>query len=63
MGPRLVNPTANKASVAGVKPDIANDKTVFLDADNLKKMVAPAGFTNAGRESMSTVFTPLKKVK
>ena len=59
----LSYPTANKASVASVKPDIANDKTVFLDADNLKKMVAPAGFTNAGRESMSAVFTLLKKAK
>ena len=59
----LSYPTANKASVASVKPDIANDKTVYLDADNLRKMVAPAGFTNAGRQSMSTVFTQLKKVK
>ncbi len=59
----LSYPTANKASVASVKPEIANDKTVFLDADNLKKMVAPASFTNAGRESMSTVFTQLKKAK
>ncbi len=56
-------PTANKASLGAVKPEIANDITVFLDADNLKKMVAPAGFTNAGRESMSTVFTQLKKAK
>ena len=59
----LSYPTANKASVASVKPDIANDKTVFLDADNLKKMVSPASFTNAGRESMSTVFTLFKKAK
>ena len=59
----LSYPTANKASVASVKPEIANDKTVFLEADNLKKMVAPAGFTNAGRESMSNVFTLLKKAK
>ncbi len=56
-------PTANKASVTSVKPEVASDKTIFLDADNLKKMVAPAGFTNAGRESMSTVFTQLKKTK
>ncbi len=59
----LSYPTANKASIASVKPEIANDKTVFLDVDNLKKMVAPASFTNAGRESMSTVFTQLKKAK
>ena len=59
----LSYPTANKASVASVKPEIANDKTVFLDGDNLKKMVSPASFTNAGRESMSSVFTLFKKAK
>lgn len=55
--------TANKASVAIVKPEIANDKTVYLDADNLKKLVPPASFTNEGRESMSSVFTQFKKGK
>ena len=59
----LSYPTANKASVASVKPEIANDKTVFLDGENLKKMVSPASFTNAGRESMSSVFTLFKKAK
>lgn len=59
----LSYPTANKASLAKVKPEIANDKTVFLDSDNMKKMVPPASFTNAGRESMSSVFTQLKKGK
>ena len=55
--------TANKASVAKVKPEIANDKTVYLDADNLKKLVPPSSFTNEGRESMSSVFTLFKKGK
>ncbi len=59
----LSYPTANKASVARVKPEIAGDKTVFVDADNMKKMVPPASFTNAGRESMSNVFTLFKKAK
>jgi len=59
----LSYPTANKASVARVKPEIAGDKTVFVDAGNMKKMVSPASFTNAGRESMSNVFTLFKKAK
>jgi putrescine transport system substrate-binding protein len=59
----LSYPTANKASLASVKPEIANDKTVFLDGENLKKMVPPASFTNTGRESMSNVFTLFKKAK
>lgn len=56
-------PTANKASLAKVQPEIANDKAVFPDAENLKKMVSPASFSNEARESMSNVFTAFKKGK
>ena len=56
-------PTANKLSVASVKPEIANDKTIYLDADSMKKLVSPASFTNEGRESLNAVFTLFKKGK
>lgn len=55
--------TANKASLASVKPEIAQDKAVFPDAANMQKMVSPASFTNEARESMSNVFTAFKKGK
>ena len=55
--------TANKASLASVKPDIAQDKAVFPDAVNLQKMISPASFSNEARESMSKVFTQFKKGK
>jgi putrescine transport system substrate-binding protein len=54
-------PTANKASLAQVKPEIAKDPAVFPDGPNLEKMVSPASFTNAARQSMSDVFTLFKK--
>ncbi len=55
--------TANKASLASVKPELAKDKAVFPDPDNLKKMVSPASFSNEARESMSNAFTAFKKGK
>ena len=55
--------TANKASLGSVKPEIAQDSAVFPDAENLKKMVSPASFSNEARESMSNVFTAFKKGK
>ena len=55
--------TANKASLANVKPELAQDQAVFPNAENLKKMVSPASFSNAARESMSNVFTAFKKGK
>ena len=53
--------TANKASLATVKPETAKDQAVFPDAANLEKMVAPSSFTNEARQSMSNVFTLFKK--
>ncbi|QJC56644.1 Putrescine-binding periplasmic protein SpuD [Polaromonas vacuolata] len=53
--------TANKASLALVKPEIAKDPTVFPDSTNLEKMLVPSSFSNAARESMSNVFTRFKK--
>jgi len=59
----LSYPTANKASLANVTPEVAADKTVFVDAENMKKMVSPASFTNEARESMSNIYTQFKKGK
>ena len=55
--------TANKASLAQIKPEIAQDKAVFPDTENLQKMVSPASFSNEARASMSNVFTGFKKGK
>ena len=59
----LSYPTANKASIEKVKPEIAGDKTTFVDADNMAKMVSPTSLSNETRESMSNVYTLFKKSK
>ena len=53
--------TANKASLANVKPETAKDPAVFPDAANLEKMISPASFSNEARQSMSELFTLFKK--
>ena len=55
--------TANKASVASVKPEIAQDPSVFPNAGDKLKMVSPASFSNEARASMGNVFTNFKKGK
>lgn len=55
--------TANKASLPLVKPEIAGNPTIFVDAENMAKMVSPSSFSNAARESMSNVYTLFKKGK
>lgn len=55
--------TANKASLEKVTPEIAQNKTVFVDAETMAKMVSPSSFSNEARESMSNVYTQFKKGK
>ncbi len=55
--------TANKASLAKVNPEIAQDKAVFPDEANLQKMISPASFSNEARASMANEFTLFKKGK
>ena len=55
--------TANKASLAAVKPEIARDPSVFPNAADKAKMISPASFSNEARASMSNVFTNFKKGK
>ncbi len=59
----LSYPTANKASVAQVTPEVGQNKSVFLDEDNLKLAVSPSSLSNATRESLTSVYTAFKQGK
>ena len=59
----LTYATANKAALAKVAPEIAENRTVFVDAENMEKMISPSSFSNEARESMSNVYTLFKKGK
>ena len=59
----LSYPTANKASLANVNPEMAQNKSVFPDQATLATMVPPAALGNAARESMTAVYTSFKKGK
>ena len=56
-------PTATKASVALVTPEVAQNTAVFPDEANLALLVPPEALGNATRESMTSVFTSFKKGK
>jgi len=59
----LSYPTANKAAMAQIKPEVSANKTIFIDAAVAAKMVAPGKFTNEGREAMANAYTAFKKGK
>ena len=56
-------PTANKAAIAQIKPEIAGNKTIFVEADYFSKMVPPSSFTNEAREAMANAYNSFKKGK
>ncbi|ABM38162.1 extracellular solute-binding protein [Polaromonas naphthalenivorans] len=56
-------PTANKAAIAQIKPEIAGNKTIFVEADYFSKMIPPSSFTNEAREAMANAYNSFKKGK
>lgn len=56
-------PTGNKAALPTVKPEIANNKTIFVEADYLAKMIPPSSFTNEARAAMANAYNAFKKGK
>jgi putrescine transport system substrate-binding protein len=56
-------PTANKAAIAQIKPEIAGNKTIFVEPDYFAKMIAPSSFTNEAREAMANAYNSFKKGK
>ncbi|MEN9842284.1 MAG: hypothetical protein RLZZ612_113 [Pseudomonadota bacterium] len=56
-------PTANKAATEKIKPEVAGNKTIFVDGDFAAKLIQPGKFTNEGREAMATAYNAFKKGK
>lgn len=59
----LSYPTANKASVALVSPEVGQNKTIFLDEANLQLAVSPSSLSNTTRESLTSIYTAFKQGK
>jgi putrescine transport system substrate-binding protein len=50
----------NKASLKFVKPNVANDRTVFPSEQDMKKMGLPGALSNDSRRSMTRIYTTFK---
>ena len=56
-------PTANKAAIPQIKPEISGNKTIFVDPDYFGKMIPPNSFTNEAREALANAYNSFKKGK
>jgi len=54
-------PTANKAAIAQIKPEISGNKTIFVEPEYFTKMIAPSSFTNEAREALANAYNSVKK--
>lgn len=55
--------SGNKAAVAKVNPEIAGNKTIFVEDAYIAKMIPPSSFTNEAREAMATAYNAFKTGK
>ena len=56
-------PTGNKAATDKINPEIAGNKTIFVESDYFAKMIPPSSFTNEAREAMANAYNSFKKGK
>jgi putrescine transport system substrate-binding protein len=57
---RVFYPNPVSDSKKHIKPDVANNPTVFLSADNMAKMIAPDALNNDMRRLMTRTYTGFK---
>ncbi|WP_300716187.1 extracellular solute-binding protein [Hydrogenophaga sp.] len=63
MANEMTYPTGNKAAADKINPEIAGNKTIFVESDYFAKMIPPSSFTNEAREAMANAYNGFKKGK
>lgn len=63
MANEMTYPTGNKAATDKINPEIASNKTIFVESDYFAKMIPPSSFTNEAREAMANAYNSFKKGK
>ena len=63
MGNEMSYNSGNKAALALVSPEMAANKTIFVDAAYMPKMIQPDSWTNEAREAMANAYTTFKQGK
>ena len=63
MANEMSYPTGNKAALDKINPEIAGNKTIFVESDYMGKMIPPSSFTNEAREAMATAYNAFKTGK
>ncbi|GAA6142391.1 extracellular solute-binding protein [Hydrogenophaga sp. 5NK40-0174] len=54
-------PTGNTAAMDKIDPEIASNKTIFVESSYFDKMIPPSSWTNEAREAMASAYNTFKK--
>jgi putrescine transport system substrate-binding protein len=57
----MTYPTGNKSALDKIKPEITNNKTIFLEPAAFAKLVPPNSFTNEARQAIANAYNAFKK--
>jgi putrescine transport system substrate-binding protein len=63
MGNEMSYNAGNKAALPLVAPEMAANKTIFVEAAYMPKMIQPSSWSNEAREAMATAYNGFKKGK
>jgi putrescine transport system substrate-binding protein len=63
MANEMSYPTGNKAALDKVNPEIAGNKTIFVESGYMSKMIPPSSFTNEAREALANAYNTFKQGK
>ncbi len=63
MANEMTYPTGNKAALDKINPEIAGNKTIFVESSYMAKMIPPSSFTNEAREAMANAYNTFKQGK
>lgn len=61
MSNEMTYATGNKAALSQVRPEIANNKSIFLNSQDMKKMVAADSLSNEARQALASAYNSFKK--
>lgn len=61
MGNEMTYATGNLKGRDQIQPEIANNKTIFVESEYMAKMIPPSSFTNEAREALANTYNGFKK--
>jgi putrescine transport system substrate-binding protein len=61
MANEMTYPTANTAGLAGIEDEIKNNETIFLNPENMGRLIATGGYSNEIAGTLNDTYNAFKR--